>query len=545
MRASRIRLLAGALVLAVCTPSRRRRRTGPDRRLARPPRPARVGLEQAALDKHARLARDRGSSCLAVVRRGKLAGDWNWGTPRTTPREVFSITKSVTSALVGIAQRDGSLSVDDKVARFVPQWRGTASADVTVRNLLSNDWVASGRPSPTTRCWSRRPTARATPSGSPSSTRSARPGPTTTRRSRCSTRASPGHRDADRRFAQERLFGPLGMAHTRMTRDASGRSTNAFFGLQTTCLDLARFGELYLRGGRVGGKRLLPARFVRTSVTSSTTHNAAYGYLWWLNLPGAIRGATDAVDADRSTTRPPHRTARPGRVDADVRGTRAGRSGVDGRPRHRHRRRPPGHQPDRAGRPVLRRGGSRHHRRSTPASRRTASVSRSGVCHNRSPGRAPESSGATTAGARPPRRPAADPSPRRRRDRPRAWTTRCSPAARPVTSTLGTCATSADTSASLRGSLAHADPAKVPVVAVSADNRRQHQLRHGRTAQVAGVLRRDEVGQQVGGWSKPTQPHPGCERLRGAAGWRRAGGDALEAGTSAGHSGALRRSRPR
>ena len=29
---------------------------------------------------------------------------------------------------------------------------------------------------------------------------------------------------------------------------------------------------------------------------SSTAHNAAYGYLWWLNRPGVIRGATDAVD---------------------------------------------------------------------------------------------------------------------------------------------------------------------------------------------------------------------------------------------------------
>jgi len=30
---------------------------------------------------------------------------------------------------------------------------------------------------------------------------------------------------------------------------------------------------------------------------SSTVHNAAYGYLWWLNRPGLLRGATDPVDA--------------------------------------------------------------------------------------------------------------------------------------------------------------------------------------------------------------------------------------------------------
>ena len=60
------------------------------------------------------------------MRNGKLAGEWNWKQqPRDTPREVFSITKSVTSTLVGIAIRDGDLRLDDRVSRYVPQWRGT------------------------------------------------------------------------------------------------------------------------------------------------------------------------------------------------------------------------------------------------------------------------------------------------------------------------------------------------------------------------------------------------------------------------------------
>lgn len=305
MRAPLSRLLAGALVLAVFAPTIAVAR--PDR-IDRPGRGSidgwptssanSVGLQQSQLDKHARLARDRGSSCLAVVRRGKLAGDWNWGTPRTTAREVFSITKSVTSALVGIAQRDGSLSVDDRVSRFVPQWRGTASADVTIRNLLSNDsgrfWSAESDYSMLVKAPDRTGYAlglsQPYPVGSAWAYNNA-----AIQVLDVVLRKATGMRTD--RFAQQRLFGPLKMTHTRMTRDASGRSTNAFFGLQTTCLDLARFGQLYLHGGRAGGARLLPRSFVRTSVTSSTSHNAAYGYLWWLNQPGAIRGATDAVDA--------------------------------------------------------------------------------------------------------------------------------------------------------------------------------------------------------------------------------------------------------
>ena len=305
MRAPLSRLLAGALLLAVLAP------TTADARPDLTDRPGRgsidgwptasassVGLEQSQLDRHARLARDRGSSCLAVVRRGKLAGDWNWGTPRTTPREVFSITKSVTSALVGIAQRDGSLSVDDKVARFVPQWRGTDSADVTIRNLLSNDsgrfWSAESDYSMLVRSRDRTGYAVGLSQQHPVGSAWAYNNAAIQVLDVVLRRATGMRTD---RFAQERLFEPLGMSHTRMTRDASGRSTNAFFGLQTTCLDLARFGQLYLHGGRSAGTRIVPRAYVRASATSSTSHNAAYGYLWWLNSPGPVRGATDAVDA--------------------------------------------------------------------------------------------------------------------------------------------------------------------------------------------------------------------------------------------------------
>ena len=51
----------------------------------------------------------------------------------------------------------------------------------------------------------------------------------------------------------------------------------------------------------MAGRRILTRGYVRQSVgSSSTVHNAAYGYLWWLNRPGPLRGATDAVDARAS-----------------------------------------------------------------------------------------------------------------------------------------------------------------------------------------------------------------------------------------------------
>ena len=114
-------------------------------------------------------------------------------------------------------------------------------------------------------------------------------------------------------LAADRLFEPLGMTHTRMTRDSSGSSTNTYFGLQTTCLDLARFARLYLQQGEApDGQRILSRGYVAKSVgDSSTRHNAAYGYLWWLNRYGLLRGATDQVDAEGQPTEPRERAAGP------------------------------------------------------------------------------------------------------------------------------------------------------------------------------------------------------------------------------------------
>ena len=95
-------------------------------------------------------------------------------------------------------------------------------------------------------------------------------------------------------YAQDRLFGPLGMTSTRMTPDASGRSTQAFFGMQSTCPDLARFGQLFAQRGEWDGERLLPASWVRDAVgRSSQRLNAAYGLLWWVNRTGPQRAPLD------------------------------------------------------------------------------------------------------------------------------------------------------------------------------------------------------------------------------------------------------------
>ncbi len=49
--------------------------------------------------------------------------------------------------------------------------------------------------------------------------------------------------------------------------------------------DMARFGYLWLRGGKWGDRQILPPDFVKAAITRSE-HGPDYGYLWWLNTQG-------------------------------------------------------------------------------------------------------------------------------------------------------------------------------------------------------------------------------------------------------------------
>jgi CubicO group peptidase (beta-lactamase class C family) len=78
------------------------------------------------------------------------------------------------------------------------------------------------------------------------------------------------------------------MRDSEMSTDAAG-NTITFMGLQTTCLDLARFGYLMLRGGTWNGEQVVSGDYVeQATAVSSTDLNAGYGYLFWLNHRGPV-----------------------------------------------------------------------------------------------------------------------------------------------------------------------------------------------------------------------------------------------------------------
>jgi CubicO group peptidase (beta-lactamase class C family) len=253
--------------------------------------PAAAGFDPAALGRLDAAAEAAGSSCLAVTRDGAVVDERYWdGGGADQPREAFSVTKSVTSTLVGIAQDEGVLTLDEPAADHIAEWRGTDSDAVTLRNLVSNDsgrhWdfgtdytemaigardktafaIGLGQDAPPGEAWAY--------NNSAIQTLSEVLGDAT------------GEDPAD--YATSRLFDPIGMRRSAMSQDGAG-NTLTFMGLRTTCLDLARFGYLMLNGGRWDGEQIVSAEWVAEATgRSSTDLNAAYGYLWWLNRRGPI-----------------------------------------------------------------------------------------------------------------------------------------------------------------------------------------------------------------------------------------------------------------
>jgi CubicO group peptidase (beta-lactamase class C family) len=262
--------------------------------------PESVGLDPAVLESIAAEAEVGKSNCLLVAREGEVAGEWYFrGTGPDSAQNVFSVTKSVTSVLVGIAQDDGDLSIDDPASKWIPEWKGTPAEAVTVRDLLSND---SGRE------WSplidyvqliQAPDKTAFAVGLPQTEPPGEVWAYNNSAIQTLEAVLEGATGQDVvQFAQERLFERLGMDDSMVTTDAAGNA-QTFQGVQSTCRDMARFGQLMLNGGGWGDEQIVSSEYVEAATgQSSTDLNRGYGYLWWLNREGAYVNALVATDLD-------------------------------------------------------------------------------------------------------------------------------------------------------------------------------------------------------------------------------------------------------
>jgi CubicO group peptidase (beta-lactamase class C family) len=268
--------------------------------------PRAAGFDRGALRAVARRAAAGGTTCLVVTRDGRLVDEWYWGDGAPdVQREAFSVTKSITSTLVGIAADRGHLDIDDSASTWIDEWAGTPSEAVTVRNLLAND---SGRFQTFDSDYVDMVGSSDRNAFSIALGQQHEPGTEWVYNNAAiqtldvvieEATGMPTHE-----FAEEALFAPIGMDDTELSTDPSG-NTNTFMGAQTTCRDLARFGLLFLRDGEWDGEEVVSRRWVREATTPSQDLNPDYGFLWWLDPGGDEEGAGPGAGDDGGDAPPP------------------------------------------------------------------------------------------------------------------------------------------------------------------------------------------------------------------------------------------------
>ena len=270
---------------------------------------------------------------ILVVRDGVLVYERYWnGADASDGHDVRSVTKSVVSALVGIALDGGAMdgldqTLGDLLGDHLPTDADPRTAVVTVRQLLS---MTSGLPADE-RGIAGDPTIYDQISGSADRIRAclalplaAPPGAQWAYSNATSDLLAAIVADATGRslldFARERLFGPLGIdtddayepavvgwpptaeqieryqaSDVAWPTDAQGYHWGSA-GLKLRARDLAKIGFLYLNEGRWAGEQIVPADYVRESTAPgelSTGSRDSYGYQWWI----ARRSGPEAYSA--------------------------------------------------------------------------------------------------------------------------------------------------------------------------------------------------------------------------------------------------------
>ena len=229
-----------------------------------------------------------------IVKNGRVVDTYyREGYDETRVFVLNSASKSVTSALVGIAIQQGDIgSVDDLLADYLPRVRELSDPrwqEITLRQLLTH---TSGLASTDSERWTAWRSSEnwleyifALPfAGEPGSGFSYSTG--NTHLLSAVLQSATGVTLSD--FAQGVLFDPLGLESARVDADPQGIGDGGN-GVWMTTADMAKFGLLYLNGGQWQGQQLVPAAWVEQSISAQYERGggrAAYGFQWWVRTFG-------------------------------------------------------------------------------------------------------------------------------------------------------------------------------------------------------------------------------------------------------------------
>ena len=245
---------------------------------------------------------------LVVVHKGRIVREiYGEGVTAQSTLISWSVAKSITHALVGIAVKDGVLSVSD--SNLFPHWQDER-ARITLGNLLNmtsglawcEDYVNDSISDVIEMLFGEGDFAGDHAGYASAKELEAAPGSkymyssgTTnlvTRILAVALGEKNGSSELVESFMLQRLFEPIGINSAIPKFDDTGNFVGSSF-VYAIARDFARFGYLYLNDGLWGDNRLLPEGWVqygRTAVALDPENGLEYGAHWWMSPedPGSM-----------------------------------------------------------------------------------------------------------------------------------------------------------------------------------------------------------------------------------------------------------------
>ena len=240
------------------------------------------GIDPEKLDEGITIAKSlTGFYTIAVVYKGRLVTEEYAIGDISTQYYVWSITKSVLSALVGIAIDKGLMADEfQNLSSYYSNVTDSLKGKITVAELLT---MSSGIPDDITYMLAAYPLQYIMnkkllyPSGTYWNYTSAG----THVLSYILTAST---QESAKSFADTHLFPKLGITDFTWDQDAYGIS-NGGFGLSLRLRDMLKFGQLFLQKGKSAGQEIISSSWINKSTTMLIPFDASqsrgYGYLWW------------------------------------------------------------------------------------------------------------------------------------------------------------------------------------------------------------------------------------------------------------------------
>ena len=241
-----------------------------------------------------------------VIRNGYIVAEANIQNSKSSLYQIYSSTKSISSALVGIAITKKYIkSIDQPIIDFFPNLdrnkKAPLLADITLKHLLTMSCGFEWPEIQTSYLSPSNPLVKMLRSQNWNEYLFAQPiiqqpGQLFNYNSGCAHLSLSILRQAGlnvSEFAQKYLFTPLGIEakHYKWEKDPRG-TPNGSHGLHMSPRDMAKFGYLYLKGGFWEGSQIIPKSWVIEStmkhikMTWGGKKANYYGYYWYVHSLG-------------------------------------------------------------------------------------------------------------------------------------------------------------------------------------------------------------------------------------------------------------------